>query len=413
MRARVFAVSLGVVGVLGGITFSGSALAAPSAAGHRHPSGPVHCDGVSRKGIASCSAVQLSETSAWRGHHIRGARTTAPAGYGPADLQQAYDLTAASADKGKDATVAIVDAYDDPAALYDLATYRAEWGLPPICSGWSTTGCVRFTKVNQNGATSPLPEPDAAWSQETSVDVDAVSAICPNCNILLVESNAASLKSLGKAENAAAAADPVAIGNSYGVSETASETTADIDYTHPGIAVTAATGDDGYGVQYPATSPGVIAVGGTTLDQSTGTSRGWSETAWSGDGSGCSTIEPQPAWQSAVSALASVCTEWAVADVAAVADPTTGIAVYDTFGLNGWNVFGGTSVATQIIAAVYALGGGVARSPGASALYKASPADFYNITSGSDGTCGSVLCTAATGWNGPTGLGTPDGTAAF
>ena len=143
--------------------------------------------------------------------------------------------------------MAIVDAYDDPNALSDLSVYRAQWGLPPVCTGSITLGCVTFTKVNQKGAASPLPSADAGWSQEIPVDVDAVSATCPNCNILLVESNDATLKSLAKAENTAAAADPVAIGNSYGVSEVSSETGYDASYTHAGIAITAAAGDNGYG----------------------------------------------------------------------------------------------------------------------------------------------------------------------
>jgi subtilase family serine protease len=409
MRRRTFATIVGVASLVGGLALSEPASAAP----HRGPSGPVHCDGVKRRGIASCSAVELSSQSAWKGHHIRGGKTAAPAGYGPADLQQAYDLTTASATGGTDRTVAIVDAYDDPFASSDLSVYRAEWGLPPICSGWVTVGCVTFTKVNQKGATFPLPIPDAGWSQEISVDLDTVSAICPHCNILLVESNDATLKSLAKAENVAATVNPVSIGNSYGVPEASSETGDDANYTHPGIAITAAAGDDGYGVQYPATSPAVIAVGGTTLTPTSGSGRGWTESAWSDDGSGCSTVEPQPSWQSAVSTIKGLCTDRAVADVAAVADPSTGVAVYDTYRLPGWTVFGGTSVATQVIAAVYALAQGPTTSSGASALYSAPASDFFDVSTGSNGACGSDLCTAVPGWDGPTGLGSPDGTTAF
>jgi subtilase family serine protease len=373
------------------------------------------CDSVSGKAAdttASCSAVELDNISGWHGHHIgRFTARTTPSGYGPAELQQAYNVTAASTDNGKGRTVAIVDAYDDPFALSNLSSYRAEWDLPPICNAWETRGCVTFTKVNQKGAAFPLPAPDPGWSQEISVDLDTVSAICPNCDILLVESNAATLQSLGKAEDTAAAADPVSIGNSFGVPEISSEATDDAAYTHPGIAITAAAGDNGYGVQYPAASPDVIAVGGTTLSTATDSSRGWAETAWSGDGSGCSTVEPQPTWQSKVTAITAVCGERAVADVAAVADPETGVAVYDTYELPGWTVFGGTSVATQVISALYALAGSGSSSP--AALYKTSPSNFFDVTAGSDGTCGSALCTAGVGWDGPTGLGTPDGIAAF
>jgi subtilase family serine protease len=340
-----------------------------------------------------------------------GAATlVAPAGYGPAELQSAYNLTTASADNGKGETVAVVDADDDPLALSDLSVYRAEWGLPPICTFAITRKCVTFTKVNQKGATSPLPTADPGWAQEISVDVDTVSAICPNCNILLVEANSPTLNSLGKAEDIAAAADPVAIGNSFGLPETKSETNDDADYSHPGIAITAAAGDNGYGVQYPASSPDVTAVGGTTLSTATGSARGFTETAWSGDGSGCSAFEPQPNWQSKVSTITAACDERAVADVAAVADPTTGVAVYDSYQLPGWTVFGGTSVATQVISAIYALGNGKSNP---AALYKTSPTNFFDVTAGSDGTCSSDLCTAGAGWDGPTGLGTPNGIAGF
>jgi hypothetical protein len=197
------------------------------------------------------------------------------------------------------------------------------------------------------------------------------------------------------------------------VPEATNETSDDSYFSHPGIAITAASGDDGYGVQYPATSPDVIAVGGTTLSEASGTARGFTETAWSGDGSGCSTVEPQPSWQDKVSNITAQCSDRADADVAAVGDPNTGVAVYDTFELPGWTVFGGTSVSTQIISAVYGLAGGSDISTGASGLYAAASKNFFDVTSGNDGTCGSDLCTAGPGWDGPTGLGTPDGTGAF
>jgi subtilase family serine protease len=414
-RTIAMAVTAGLTGVAGVLALSGPALAAPSVpTATTSDTGSAVCDAGGSQ-VVSCLADRLNGAWGWHGHHIHNvgpASATPPAGYGPGDLQQAYNLTSASATNGRGETVAIVDAYDDPDALANLATYRAQYGLPPICGPWSTRGCVTVTKVNQRGAPAPLPTPDPNWSQEISVDLDTVSATCPNCNILLVEANAATLPSLGKAEDTAAAAHPVAIGNSFGVPETTAETNFDADFTHPGIAITAAAGDNGYGVQYPASSPDVIAVGGTTLSTAAGTSRGFTETAWSSDGSGCSTVEPQPKWQSQVSAITAACAERAVADVAAVADPTTGVAVYDTYQLPGWTVFGGTSVATQVIAGVYALAEGSGPTTGR-ALYNAPAGDFFDVTSGSDGTCGSDLCTAGPGWDGPTGLGTPDGTAAF
>jgi subtilase family serine protease len=398
-----------VVGLLTALATAGTAGAAPT-----DPSVSLSCVGSAQEGAVSCLARQLDNVSSWHGHHIgRLVSDSTPAGYGPAELQQAYDLSAASASEGRGKTVAVVDAYDDPFALADLAVYRAQFDLPPVCGGWTTRDCVTFTKVNQKGQTSPLPTPDPGWSQEISVDLDTVSAVCPNCNILLVEANEATLPSLARAEDTAAAAEPVSIGNSYGVAETSSETAYDSAYSHPGIAITAAAGDDGYGVQYPASSPDVIAVGGTTLVSAPDTARGWSETAWSSDGSGCSTVEAQPRWQATVAAVTAHCAGRAVADVSAVADPDTGVAVFDTYQLPGWTVFGGTSVATQIISALYALGNSSARTLSPAALYTASPGSFFDVTAGSDGTCGTDLCTATAGWDGPTGWGTPDGTTAF
>ncbi|HXQ44916.1 MAG TPA: hypothetical protein VN816_09785 [Acidimicrobiales bacterium] len=406
-----------MAGLIGGLAFSAPAMAltlGPSGDAGVGPSGLTACGGGGQKvpEVVTCNAIELDNTSTWKGPHTAG--VAEPAGYGPAQLQQAYNLTAASAVDGRGRTVAIVDANDDPLALPNLATYRAQWGLPPICGVGSFRGCVTFSKVNQRGAPWPLPSPDPDWAQEISVDLDMVSAICPDCNILLVEADAATPQSLARAEDTAAAADPVSIGNSFGMDESPAETSGDAFFDHAGIAVTAAAGDDGYGVEWPASSPGVIAVGGTTLSPAGGSGRHWTETAWSDDSSGCSAVEPQPSWQARVSAIRTQCAKRAVADVAAVADPDTGVAVYDTFGdLPGWVVFGGTSVSTQIIAAVYGLADGGNGSPGASALYAAPSRDFFDVTTGSDGTCGSDLCTAGVGWDGPTGLGTPDGTAAF
>ena len=425
-RARTLAMTVTFSALAGALTLAAPAMAAPVGPSGVGPAGPSTSVGVSDPcgngagqsgtAIASCSAVKLDNSSGWRGHHVRGGGATTvavPSGYGPSELQQAYNLTAASAANGKGETVAIVDAYDDPAALSDLATYRAEWNLPPLCAGGGTRSCVTVTKVNQRGGTWPLPAPDPGWSQEISVDLDMVSATCPHCDILLVEASAATIGDLGAAENTAAAADPVSIGNSFGISETGAETTEDRYFSHPGITITAAAGDDGYGTQYPAASPAVVAVGGTTLSTATGSSRGWSETAWSGDGSGCSSFEAQPTWQSKVSAIRSVCSQRAIADVSAVADPETGVAVYDSYGLPGWTVFGGTSVSAQIIAAVYALADGRIGAGNAAGLYRAGSSDFFDVTSGNDGSCASDLCTAQAGWHRTHRLGTPDGTGAF
>jgi subtilase family serine protease len=312
-------------------------------------------------------------------------------------LQSAYSLPSSSGGAGQ--IVAIVDAYGDPNAEADLAVYRSTYGLVPCTTA---NGC--FRKVNQNGGTS-YPPGNTGWAEETSLDVNMVSAACSNCRILLVEANSSSLSDLLVAENEAAALGANAITNSWGANEFSSETLYD-SYFHHGIPITASSGDTGYGVSWPAASPYVTAVGGTSLSLSA-TTRGWSETAWSGAGSGCSTYEAKPAWQADPG-----CADRTVADVSAVADPATAVAVYDTYNEPGWLAFGGTSVAAPIIASVYALAGNSATVTPAYPYGHTSA--LFDVTSGSNGNCGgSYLCTAGPGYDGPTGLGTPDGTGAF
>jgi subtilase family serine protease len=337
-------------------------------------------------------------------------------GYGPADLQSAYNLvTAASA--STTATVAIVDAFDYPNAASDLAVYRAKYGLPPCTVA---SGC--FRKVNQSGQPSPLPATDSSggWEGEEALDIQMVSAICPNCKIILVEANNNQNVNLGLAVNAAAALGVNAISNSYGGSEFANEVIYDrFFYKHPGIAVTASSGDSGFGAQYPAASPFVTAVGGTSLAKShNGTD--WAEVAWSGAGSGCSAIEAKPPWQHDPD-----CANRTIADVSAVADPNTGVAVYDSFPMAGavctppncWWVFGGTSVSSPIIASVYALAGNNAQIVYGSFSY-GHTSSLNDVQFGYNGTgagCSfpSYLCTGRTGYDGPTGNGTPNGTGGF
>lgn len=325
-------------------------------------------------------------------------------GYGPGELQSAYQLpTSSSAAAGTGATVAIVDAYDNPNAEYDLAAYRQQFGLPPCTSG---NGC--FAKVNQTGGTS-YPTGDTGWGSEIDLDVQMVSAACPNCKIVLVEANSASFADLMTAvDYAAAHADYVS--NSYGAKEFSSEASYDGHFNHPGIGITVSSGDNGYGVQYPAASPYVTAVGGTSLTQ---TSTGWSETAWSGSGSGCSAVEVKPSWQTDTG-----CSRRTVADVSAVADPNTGVAVYDSYGSSGganWYVYGGTSVASPLIAAVWALTGSLPTGTTAGQVPYLHAIGWKDVTSGTNSShCRSgYLCTAGSGYDGPTGLGTPIGASGF
>ncbi|MHB1912220.1 MAG: S53 family peptidase [Acidimicrobiales bacterium] len=391
-------------------------------------------------GFASCDAIRLNNPADWQGRHVTstkkpGSSSTTLSGYGPTDLQSAYGLTSASGLSGGGKTVAIVDAYDDPNVASDLAQYRFTESLPPLCgtpysdlyaAAATVPTCVGdFTRAYASGS---QPSNNTGWAEEISLDVDMVSAICPNCNILLVEAASNSFSDLGAAVDYAAAHGAYAISNSYGGGESSTETTQlDPYYDHVGVAITASSGDGGYGVEYPAASQYVTAVGGTHLTSSTTSSGGttWSETVWSGAGSGCSAYEPIPSWQP----VTSLCSHRTVADVAADADPNTGVAVYDTDGEPGWMVFGGTSVASPIIASVYALAGN-GTTP--LALYTSS-ASLNRISSGMNSgnphhPCPNYLCNAAdslqswnlasggssSGWyNGPTGTGTPQGTGSF
>jgi subtilase family serine protease len=342
-------------------------------------------------GYANCHAILVESPGI--------GNAGSPSGYNPADLQSAYKLPSATAGSGQ--TVAIVDAYNDPNAESDLGVYRKQFGLP-ACT--TANGC--FKKVNQKGGTS-YPRGNTGWAEEISLDLDMVSAICPNCHILLVEANSNSFSNLAAAVDEAAKLGANEISNSYGGGEYSNEVNDQSHFNHPGIAITVSSGDSGYGVQFPAASRYVTAVGGTSLTKS-GTTRGWSETAWNGAGSGCSAYISKPSWQTDAG-----CSRRTVADVSADADPNTGVSVYDTYHVSGWLVFGGTSVASPIIASVYALAGNASSVNYGSYPYSHT-SNLFDVTSGSNGSCGgSYLCTAGPGYDGPTGWGTPNGTGGF
>jgi hypothetical protein len=319
-----------------------------------------------------------------------------PSGYGPSDLQSAYNIASAAASNGGGATVAVMELADDPNLESNLATYRSQYGLP-ACT--TANGC--FRKVNQSGQQSNYPPGDTGWGTEASLDIDMVSAVCPHCHILVVEAG-----DLGAAQNTAVSLGAHFLSNSWGTGDNSGDAGGDGNFNHPGVVDVASSGDGGYGVSYPASSPHVIAAGGTSLRRD-GSSRGWSESAWSGAGSGCSSWAPKPSWQKDTG-----CGRRSVADVSAVADPGTGVAVYDTYGQGGWFVVGGTSASSPIIASVYALAG--APSDAAASVLYAHSGGLNDVTSGSNGSCSpSYLCNATSGYDGPTGLGTPNGLSAF
>ncbi|MGY3566112.1 S53 family peptidase [Sinomonas sp. RB5] len=380
-----------------------AATAAPPAAKAASHSVKVCAD--AKPGEAACAARAATDPA---GRRITSNALPPASALTPAQLRSAYNLTG-TASGGR--TVAIVDAYGYPNLERDLAAYRKQFGLP-ACT--SASGCLKV--LNQTGGTK-LPKFDLGWAQEQALDVDAVSAACPDCKIVVLQASTASFTNLGTAvQTAAKLPGVVAISNSYGGSD-ASDATYGKYYNFPGIAVTASAGDNGYqGASYPAASSYVTAVGGTSLNQASNT-RGWTESVWSGTGSGCSAYNAPLA---AAAGSNTGCANRAMNDVAAASDPSNGgLAVYypTSSTSSTWGQFGGTSEASPIIASVYALSGNTgskATGTYANSIPYAHTGALYDVASGSNGTCTTTQwCTARTGWDGPTGLGTPNGTGGF
>jgi hypothetical protein len=361
---------------------------------------------------------------------VTSARKTTDVSYGPADFQSAYSIPAG----GEGVTVAIVDAQDNPNAESDLAFFRAKYGLP-ACT--TANGC--FKKVAYDGSKN-YPTPDVGWGVEIALDLDAVSAACPKCNILLVEAEELNPPASVTTDPLALAVDTAVklgakfISNSYGITETtdpkegivqADAVSTATHYVHPGVAIFASSGDAGFaawpnttgngkGANFPADIPQVFAVGGTRLVKSTATARGWLEGVWGSttdsDGasnSGCSHFFPKPTYQKS-----TACIGREVTDLSADADPASGMNVFDTFSgtstpVGGWMVVGGTSLASPLTAAIFAASGLEGVDP--SFVY-AHTSDFNDVATGVNGTCMEhTLCNGVTGYDGPSGNGTPDG----
>jgi subtilase family serine protease len=302
---------------------------------------------------------------------------------------------------GAGQTIAIVDAYSDPSAESDLAKYRKYYHLP-ACS--TASGC--FARLNQSGGQGPYPPYDPSWSSEQSLDLDVASAVCPKCHVILVEANSNGLDDLSASESTAAGTGAQIISNSFGAPDRGYGEQYGAYFDHPGVILTAGAGDDGEGVYFPADLNTVVAVGGTTLTKSRAP-RGWTETVWSGTGSGCS-LTKKPKWQ-----RDSGCIYRTVGDVAADADPSTGVVAFCKC-QGGWFIVGGTSVATPLIAGVYALAGNAPSLNAAQSLYADPKRTLHDVTSGSNGNCiPRYLCHGEKGYDGPTGNGTPKGIAAF
>lgn len=371
---------------------------------HALPAGDrLACPAAARPGQAECASV-LRRPAASSASSVPG--------YGPVSLRGAYNLTAAASRDGRGSIVAIVEAYQDPAATADLAVYRSHFRLP-ACT--RASGCLRIT--NEHGGTAKLPAPNAAWATDQSIGLDVVSALCPRCRLLLVEASSNSLTDLGTAEDTAVAKGARFVFNGWDGIEFLGQGAFARYFNHPGAAIVFGAGDTGYGTSFPADLQYVTAVGGTTLNRSKFNARHWAETAWTGTNSGCSILEAKPSWQRADASASAGCLNRTENDVAADADPGTGAAIYDSFGTSkSWAEDGGTALAAAIITAAYALAGAPApHSYPASYPYQHA-GHLYDVRFGSNGACGltrEYLCTAGVGYDGPTGLGTPHGTAAF
>ncbi|HEX4437776.1 MAG TPA: S53 family peptidase [Solirubrobacteraceae bacterium] len=451
-------------------------------------------------GEAACMTVQLIPITAEarrRNHplgiaHRAVRRSSAPTpaggflGLRPQDLHAAYSLPVSAT---SEQTIALVDAYNDPTAQADLKTYDEEFGLPAC-----TTANKCFTQISQTGSETELPFPKTTaelkaaskgstserkeakgaigWGTEISLDVQSAHAICESCRIVLVEASNPANANLAAAERRAEAVGANEISNSWGSPEELVGSSEREAFNHPKTVITASAGDDGYRdwasgegefTSFPASYPDVVAVGGTRL-KTLGIGGAWQgETVWNGDGAsggGCSTLFTAQPWQQEAADWASVgCgANRAVNDVSADADPYTGIVIRDSDSpgkecqeeyeesgtlhtIPEWCTYGGTSLASPIIASVFALAGGAGEvAYPAQTLYRslsAAPAGLHDVTVGSNGFCGSTFdqetglstcsegteaaascsstfaCLAAPGYDGPSGVGTPDGVSGF
>ncbi|MCW3019097.1 MAG: serine protease [Solirubrobacterales bacterium] len=378
--------------------------------------------GLSEAALAANARRQAAEATA--GSPAVANKKPIAGGLTPELLHAAYALPNATFPSSQQ-TIAVVDAYNDPTAEADLGVYDRQFGLPECTTA---NGC--FRKLNQEGRTSPLPRTEGGWATEISLDVQMAHAICQSCHVLLLEAANTSFASLGAAVDAAVSAGATEVSNSYGGAEESGYAAYNGPYDHPGVVITASAGDCGYfneacggreAANFPASSPDVVAVGGTSLTESGET---WSSTVWEGGGSGCSVAFDAPLWQSGVAGFSATACDGgrSVADVAAVGNPYTGVEVYDSTANpegypTGWGVWGGTSVASPVIAAEFALGGGAhgVEYPAAT-LYShvGEGSVLYDVVSGSNGSCtGASSCRAAHGYDGPTGVGSPIGLSAF
>ena len=387
MNRRILAVALSAAAAMSAVI--GTAQAAPVPARKAACAEPA-------PGFARCLTSYTPQANG-----LRAKVSEVPFGIGANDLASAYRIP-----KITDAStlIGISIAYDAPNLEADLNVYRAQYGLTPCTT---ENGC--FRKVNQNGDAGPLPANDYGWSVESTLDVSMASAGCPTCPILVVEGNSPSFPDLAATEDTAVRLGAKVVSNSYGARETGMALSYAASYHHPGTTIVASSGDSGFtSASFPAVFDNVVAVGGTTLvrDES---ERGWAESAWLWGGSGCSAYIAKPAWQRDKS-----CAKRTVADVSAVAE---GLAIHHTDS-GGWMTVDGTSASAPFIAGLYGASGHATTAKPAD-LYRPG-ASLFDVTTGTNdprlggAKCGDdYLCVAKTGYDAPTGVGTPNGLTAF
>jgi hypothetical protein len=343
---------------------------------------------------------------------IARSSSTASVGYSPVSLRSAYGLAKAAPERGGSETVGIVVAYGDPDAAANLAAYRSHFGLP-ACT--LASKCLRI--VNEHGVAGQ-PAAQSSWAVDHATGLDVISGLCPRCRLLLVEANGADINDLGTAEDTAVADGARFVLNSWGGTEYIDQPADAHYFYHPGVAIVFAAGN-GAGDQptFPADLPYVTSVGGTTLTRSRYNTRHWAEAVWADTSSGCSTLEPKPSWQRQDASAPNGCLNRTQNDVSADANPSTGAAIYNTYGsTHAWQQVGGTGLAAAIVTAAYALAGTPERDTFPASYPYQHAKDLFDVVFGLNGECEinrQYLCNAQPGFDGPTGLGSPDGTAAF
>ena len=345
-------------------------------------------------------------------HQASGASLSTPptTAFTPAQIRHAYGFDLIT-NQGAGQTIALVDAYDDANAGNDLSVFSKQFNLP-VCT--TSNGCFR-----QLYSSGRKPQANANWAVEIALDIEWAHAIAPQAKILLVEAPSNNLSDLLSAVDFAVRNGASVVSMSWTSSEVSSERNLDNHFVTTGVTFLAASGDSGAGVNYPAASPDVIAVGGTSLilDKSGNYS---SETAWSGSGGGLSKYEYEPISQAQFPIANDIHGTRGVPDVSYNANPGTGYAIYDSIGVSGysgWFQVGGTSAASPQWAALVAIANSqrtAARKSNLSAtgssVYAVGKSslnsNFHAVTSGTNGSCGT-LCDALAGYDYVTGLGTP------